>query len=123
MDRGLLEVGPWVRDKLERLHKYLKAYTTIMRKRQWEGYFYIDAFAGSGQIRVRGRTPLSEEQMTLVPSLSEDSEAQEVLNGSPRVALDLEHHLPTTSFWSAIRAGLRRCGRWKRSTRAKGRFS
>jgi hypothetical protein len=43
-------VGPWAKDKLERLQKYLSAYTTIMRKQKLcKGYFYIDAFAGPGE--------------------------------------------------------------------------
>ena len=29
------QVGPWVKDKLDRLGKYLNAYTTIMRRQEW----------------------------------------------------------------------------------------
>lgn len=40
-------VGPWAIDKLDRLRKYLSAYTTIMKDQRWcAGYYYIDAFAG-----------------------------------------------------------------------------
>src|SRR6476661_5227404 len=47
-------VGPWAADKLDRLGKYLGAYTTIMRKQKWcEGYHYIDAFAGPGRHSIR----------------------------------------------------------------------
>ncbi len=47
-------VGPWARDKLDRLDKYLKAYTAIMKGQRWcRGYHYIDAFAGPGQHTVR----------------------------------------------------------------------
>jgi three-Cys-motif partner protein len=92
MDGGLLEVGPWARDKLERLRKYLSAYTTIMSKQNWaEGYVYVDAFAGSGQIKVRNPNRPSEEQMELGPGLRKDEEAREVLDGSPRIALEVEH--------------------------------
>ena len=52
------EVGPWARDKLERLRKHLNAYTTIMRKQRWcQGYVYVDAFAGPGRHRLRQREP------------------------------------------------------------------
>ena len=55
---GPLDVGPWAREKLECLRKYLHAYTTIFnetkKKRRWpEGYFYINAFAGPGTLKVR----------------------------------------------------------------------
>ena len=47
-------VGPWVQEKLEYLRKYLHAYTTILSKQQWlKGYFYIDAFAGPGTLKIR----------------------------------------------------------------------
>ena len=55
---GPLDVGAWAREKLECLRKYLHAYTTIFnetkKKRRWpEGYFYINAFAGPGTLKVR----------------------------------------------------------------------
>ena len=37
-----MDVGPWVQEKLGCLRKYLQAYTTILSKRKFEGYFYID---------------------------------------------------------------------------------
>lgn len=47
-------VGPWAKDKLDRLAKYLHAYTVIMKDRRWcQGYHYIDAFAGPGEHEVR----------------------------------------------------------------------
>jgi three-Cys-motif partner protein len=94
MNDALLEVGPWARDKLERLRKYLSAYTTIMDKQDWvRGYVYVDAFAGSGRIKVRSsRSPIgaSETQMELDTGLRSDEEVREVLSGSPRVALEIE---------------------------------
>jgi hypothetical protein len=36
----LMDVGPWAREKLECLGKYLAAYTIILRKQHWlKGYF------------------------------------------------------------------------------------
>lgn len=73
----LPEVGPWAREKLERLRKYLSAYTTILSKQEWAaGYVYVDAFAGAGKSVLR-RTGGPEER--------------ELLDGSPRVALDIAY--------------------------------
>ena len=48
------DVGPWAQEKLDCLRKYLHAYTTILSKQRWpKGYFYIDAFAGTGRSKVR----------------------------------------------------------------------
>lgn len=78
------EVGPWAKDKLQLLGKYLHAYTTIMRKQPWcRAYCYIDAFAGFGRNRIRG---VDTGQTTLF-----DPAIKEFIDGSPRVALDLEH--------------------------------
>ncbi|MBW3598456.1 MAG: three-Cys-motif partner protein TcmP [Planctomycetes bacterium] len=88
-------VGPWARDKLDRLQKYLQAYTTIMRKQSWcEGFFYIDAFAGPGMHEVRRDGPRLKAQNALLDVANfgqEQLEQREFLSGSPRVALDLEH--------------------------------
>lgn len=48
-------VGPWAEDKLDRLRKYLSAYTTMMKgQSSWcEGYHYIDAFAWPGEHQLR----------------------------------------------------------------------
>ncbi len=65
------EVGKWSRDKLSLLKKYLNAYTTILSEQQWvTGFYYIDAFAGSGKPKLR------------------DEEA--FIDGSPRLALSLK---------------------------------
>lgn len=44
--------GDWTSDKLERVRKYLCAYTTIFKNNVRASYFstiYVDAFAGTGQ--------------------------------------------------------------------------
>ena len=88
-------VGRWAREKLEHLRKYLHAYTTIMRKQRFQGYYYIDAFAGPGEHRVRqGRTGSQSAKRTLLDIAEygyEQQEQQAFLAGSPRVSLDLEH--------------------------------
>jgi three-Cys-motif partner protein len=89
-------VGPWAQDKLERLRKYLHAYTSIMKEQKWcEGYYYIDAFAGPGEHEVRKRktTSRNEAQQTLLDVANygaEQEEQRQFLAGSPRVALDLQ---------------------------------
>ena len=48
-----MDVGPWVQEILVCLRKYLNAYTTILSKQRFNGYFYIDAFAGPGTLKIR----------------------------------------------------------------------
>jgi three-Cys-motif partner protein len=88
----LPEVGPWAADKLDRLRRYLSEYTKIMSRQTWaKGYVYIDAFAGSGRARIRKRATVSDAQVTtLGQEFRSDSEARQILNGSPRVALEIE---------------------------------
>ena len=93
-------VGPWAKDKLDRLGKYLHVYTTIMRKQDWcEGFFYIDAFAGPGEQEVRRDTSNSEVEQGLLDlgqAVSDDRQYQEFVSGSPLVALKLKH--PFTGY-------------------------
>lgn len=42
------EVRSWSRDKHHFLHRYLDAFTTAMKKKNWSGLHYIDLFAGAG---------------------------------------------------------------------------
>lgn len=90
--KELPEVGPWATDKLDRLRRYLSAYTKIMSKQTWAaGYVYIDAFAGGGRARIRGRgAPQSNQITVLGQEFRSDEEAREILDGSPRVALQIE---------------------------------
>lgn len=71
------KIGKWSEDKLEILQKYLEAYTQIMKSQMWcKGYYYIDAFAGSGK-------PMVEDEERFV-------------DGSPRRALTIKH--PFTKY-------------------------
>ena len=93
-----MEVGPWAQEKLDCLKKYLDAYTTILRKQKWcERYFYIDAFAGPGALRVR-REHDDPAQLSMLDSAShaDDVGARTYVAGSPRVALEIEH--PFTDY-------------------------
>ncbi|MEG9862338.1 MAG: three-Cys-motif partner protein TcmP [Parvularculales bacterium] len=89
------EVGPWAKEKLECLGKYLAAYTTILRKqKKFKGYVYIDAFAGSGKARIRERRNTDDSEIPFFSDLQqieEDAEQEKFIEGSPRVALGLPH--------------------------------
>ena len=90
---GPPDVGPWAREKLECLRKYLHAYTTILSKQRFEGYFYIDAFAGPGTLRIRRQEEIDAAQELLLgfsAHAEQDSGTEEYIGGSPRVALELE---------------------------------
>jgi three-Cys-motif partner protein len=83
--------GDWTSDKLERVRKYLCAYTTIFKKNPRASYFttiYVDAFAGTGQrTEWAGRggkaaaTALEDE---------DDSDAEALQKGSARIALEVD---------------------------------
>lgn len=96
-------VGPWAKDKLDRLGKYLNAYTTVMKDRRWcNGYHYIDAFAGPGDHELRAkktdRRHGAKQSLLDVSSFGSEEEEQQkqFLAGSPRVALGIE--FPFTNY-------------------------
>ena len=94
-----MEVGPWAKEKLDCLGKYLHAYTTILRKQKFNGYFYIDAFAGPGTLKVRKQQANMSSQQPLFEIseyVAEDSGESEYINGSPNVALNLKY--PFTDY-------------------------
>lgn len=75
----------WAQDKLERVRKYLVAYSQIMKSRRFS-YAYIDGFAGTGYHEL-GRD--GDDGV----SLFDDADAPEVeafLDGSARIALQVE---------------------------------
>lgn len=80
--------GDWTSDKLERVQKYLQAYTTIFRanpKAQKLHTIYLDAFAGTGY-RTSRRSSFGAAQF--LEGLEEDNQA--FLKGSARIALEVE---------------------------------
>ena len=66
--------GPWTNQKLEILQKYLDAYTTALKKRNFQ-LTYVDAFAGSGLYSS---------------STQKDQDFQEFHKGSPIIAIDIK---------------------------------
>jgi three-Cys-motif partner protein len=80
----LPEVGRWAQDKLDRLRAYLCEYTKILSKQAWAKTVYIDAFAAAGRAALRPTEPAAQKKLSIV------DDAQAVIDGSPRVALDVE---------------------------------
>jgi three-Cys-motif partner protein len=78
-------VGPWAKEKLNALQRYLDYYTKVLKNQRWRT-IYVDAFAGGGRSVIRA-APTSE-QMPLLESEG-DAGQFELINGSPRVALEL----------------------------------
>lgn len=88
-------VGPWAKEKLECLGKYLSAYTTIMKNQEhWcKGYYFIDAFAGAGNAPLRKYDGGQEhgDQLSILSILETEGSEVAYVKGSPRVALDIKH--------------------------------
>lgn len=76
--------GDWTDEKLERVRKYLVAYTTIMSKQPFR-FAYIDAFAGTGYRDLRREASSGE---LMFPELAEQ-ESRHFLEGSARIALQI----------------------------------
>jgi three-Cys-motif partner protein len=83
------EVGPWAKEKLQALHRYLDYYTKVLKNQRWRT-IYLDAFAGGGTAKLR-----KEKKPEALPDLwepeSSDPEQQEFIKGSPRLALALDN--------------------------------
>jgi three-Cys-motif partner protein len=81
--------GNWTEEKLLRVKKYLRAYTTIMAKQKFK-FAYIDAFAGTGYRKLH-MTPRKAEDLfdLMMPDLA-GKEPQAFLHGSARIALEIE---------------------------------
>jgi three-Cys-motif partner protein len=75
----------WTQDKLERVRKYLVAFTTIMRKQPYS-FAYIDAFAGTG---YHERQSEEVEGNHLFQDMDEP-EVSSFLAGSAKIALQVE---------------------------------
>jgi three-Cys-motif partner protein len=80
--------GPWTEEKLTRLRKYLEAYTVIFTRNPRARFFrrwYVDAFAGTGI-----RNPHTEDaDLANQPLFGGDTDVQEFMKGSARIALDI----------------------------------
>lgn len=85
----LPEVGPWAKEKLDALARYLDFYTKVLKNQPWRT-IYLDAYAGGGRAVVRAEERADIGGAGLFgnePPI--DAEAKELINGSPRVALGI----------------------------------
>lgn len=83
----LPEVGPWAKEKLDSLARYLEFYTKVLKNQPWRT-IYVDVYAGGGRAVLRaeerptfGEPDLFDEEQPV------DGDARELIDGSPRVAL------------------------------------
>ena len=78
-------VGPWAKQKLDALERYLDAYHMVMKNQKFT-LIYIDAFAGSGRSMIRQSAPKETELAEgLFPEM--EPEQDEFIAGSPLRAL------------------------------------
>lgn len=83
----LPEVGPWAKEKLEALARYLDFYSKVLKNQPWQT-IYLDAYAGGGRAVIRtDERPTSGGLFGEVLPL--DADARELIDGSPRVALGI----------------------------------
>ncbi|HVZ39030.1 MAG TPA: three-Cys-motif partner protein TcmP [Candidatus Kapabacteria bacterium] len=79
--------GAWTQDKLNRIRKYLSAYTILFHGNAHARYYstiYVDAFAGTGH-RTEQRKATQD-----IPLFPTDPEAEEFRKGSARIALEIK---------------------------------
>lgn len=67
--------GHWTREKLDILERYLDAYTTALKDQEFN-LWYIDAFAGTGQVEL---------------STDDQSEVRRFVNGSAKRAISINN--------------------------------
>ncbi len=79
-------VGPWAKQKLDALESYLSAYHLVMQKQRFK-LIYIDAFAGAGWSRVRGKANEGDDELSLLDD-EDAAEEAEFIAGSPVRALE-----------------------------------
>jgi three-Cys-motif partner protein len=100
----LAVVGPWAKEKLEALGRYLDFYTKVMKNQPWRT-IYIDAFAGGGRAVVRaGSTTGPNERLLFLDESEVDAEQRELIDGSPRIALDVDYPFSRYVFIEPDRA-------------------
>jgi three-Cys-motif partner protein len=84
-----VKVGPWARKKLDALGRCLDYYTTALKNQTYwcRETIFVDAFAGPGQARIRK----NQTERSLFDEFEgqSDPEANQLISGSPRVALEI----------------------------------
>jgi len=83
----LAEVGPWAKEKLDALARYLDFYSKVLKNQPWRT-IYLDAYAGGGRAVIRPQKRPAASGPTLFGEAQPiDAGVRELIDGSPRVAL------------------------------------
>jgi three-Cys-motif partner protein len=85
------EVGPWAKEKLAALARYLDFYTTVLKNKKWWRTIYFDGYAGGGQATIRSEKRASPAGTSLFGEEPEDDDVCELIDGSPRIALAISN--------------------------------
>ena len=73
-------VGPWAKEKLEALERYLDFYTKVLKNQRWRT-IYVDAFAGGGRALVRADSAQVDESIPLFePEPASDVDRTELID-------------------------------------------
>lgn len=91
------EVGPWAKEKLDALRRYLDFYTKVFKNNRRYRTIYFDGFAGGGQAVIRKS---NQDQSAGANLFGENHEEEEVeyIDGSPKIALALPNPFSTYVF-------------------------
>jgi three-Cys-motif partner protein len=81
-------VGPWAERKLNALGRYLDFYTKVLKNQRWRT-IYVDAFAGGGRAAIRQPANAAFFGPTFLGEDPVDDDQRHLINGSPRVALEI----------------------------------
>lgn len=118
-------VGPWAREKLDALARYLDFYTKVLKNQPWRT-IYVDAFAGGGRAQIRKDAAPASEVIPLFELEAEaDADQTELIDGSPRIALNVANPFSRYVFIENDRSGARNWQRsnWNSREPAKSTFS
>lgn len=80
------EVGPWAKEKLETLARYLDFYTKVLKNQRWRT-IYLDAYAGGGRAVLKAQESAIPPGPSLFGEEPIDADARQLIDGSPRVAV------------------------------------
>ncbi len=80
--RGHRFGGSWTEEKLDRVSRYLQAYTTALKNQPF-ALMYVDAFAGTGY-------RLSMDDISTMGGLFQMPEVDDLAKGSTRLALEVD---------------------------------
>jgi three-Cys-motif partner protein len=89
------EGGPWTTKKLSKVRDYLVAYQNVMLNQNWVESVYIDAFCGSGEVKLRGARDFTEGSALQAIGLSRNFHQYHLIEKS-KTSLDrLRHQIET----------------------------